>query len=350
MRPNKNRPVPFYWSSSNNSCSASFFAGKIIFRNLQKRSKRCSKFLVILRNFFATHVYFIEIFMKYIHTCCRFWTLQTALKALTCHLIWSWADEQSWTSAAATNFKQSTSDSINVTHSQEDFCLWNTLTAPRSCEAVPLTNLPYLATHTTGVGRKQKVKGEANATASPTSMTDDRSLPDARTSELSHETTYITETAAVRMRPNTDPDTTTRPHNKSWDRKANGTGTHERLEQQLKRFCVDLVFPRLRLKNNKQRAIKAISFAKAESVCAGKFYPWNIPKFREGPNILTSNEKQYFCLDTASRSTKRQDMLEISGARPPWAPLGYGKNGTKYSLTGAKTLKISVQKRWSKVL
>ena len=44
------------------------------------------------------------------------------------------------------------------------------------------------------------------------------------------------------------------------------------------------------------------------------------PKFRS--NILTLSEQQYFVWDTASISTKRQDVLDIWGA---WAicPPGY---------------------------
>ena len=44
------------------------------------------------------------------------------------------------------------------------------------------------------------------------------------------------------------------------------------------------------------------------------------PKFWERPNILTSSEQQYFVWDTASQSTKRQDVLEVARHCPP----GYG--------------------------
>jgi len=38
------------------------------------------------------------------------------------------------------------------------------------------------------------------------------------------------------------------------------------------------------------------------------------PKFWEGPNIFNLREQEYLDWDTASRSTKRQDMLDIWGA------------------------------------
>jgi len=41
------------------------------------------------------------------------------------------------------------------------------------------------------------------------------------------------------------------------------------------------------------------------------------PKVFGGPNTLTLSEQQYFVWDTASQSTKPQDMLDIWG---PWAP------------------------------
>ena len=45
------------------------------------------------------------------------------------------------------------------------------------------------------------------------------------------------------------------------------------------------------------------------------------PKFWEGSNILTLSEQQYLVLDTASWSTKQQDMLEILGGMVIFTPL-----------------------------
>jgi len=42
---------------------------------------------------------------------------------------------------------------------------------------------------------------------------------------------------------------------------------------------------------------------------------------------LTLNEQQHFVWDTASQSTKQQDMLEIWGTWPPWAPLATPMKG-----------------------
>jgi len=46
------------------------------------------------------------------------------------------------------------------------------------------------------------------------------------------------------------------------------------------------------------------------------------PKFVWGANLLTFSEQHYFVWDTASQSTKWQDMLEIWGGQ--WSP--YGRN------------------------
>ena len=44
------------------------------------------------------------------------------------------------------------------------------------------------------------------------------------------------------------------------------------------------------------------------------------PKRWEGPTLLTSSEQQYLVWDTASRSTKRQDILELLGSHGLFAP------------------------------
>ena len=45
------------------------------------------------------------------------------------------------------------------------------------------------------------------------------------------------------------------------------------------------------------------------------------PNFLGRPNTLKLSEKQYFVPDTASQSTKWQDMLAIWGGMAPLAPL-----------------------------
>jgi len=47
------------------------------------------------------------------------------------------------------------------------------------------------------------------------------------------------------------------------------------------------------------------------------------PKILEGSNILTLRKQQYFVWDTASQSTKRQDLLELWGAMALFPPPGY---------------------------
>ena len=43
-------------------------------------------------------------------------------------------------------------------------------------------------------------------------------------------------------------------------------------------------------------------------------------RFWEGPIVLTSRKQQYYVWDTASRSTKREDMQEIWGVNGPFGP------------------------------
>jgi len=49
-------------------------------------------------------------------------------------------------------------------------------------------------------------------------------------------------------------------------------------------------------------------------MCEKHAYGVDSPQRWDGPNILTLSELQYLVWDTASRSAKRQDMLEILGA------------------------------------
>jgi len=47
---------------------------------------------------------------------------------------------------------------------------------------------------------------------------------------------------------------------------------------------------------------------------------WSAQNFLAGANLLTSSEQQYFVWDTASQSTKWQDMPKVWGAWPSWLP------------------------------
>ena len=69
-------------------------------------------------------------------------------------------------------------------------------------------------------------------------------------------------------------------------------------------FSMLITWTQIYASPNLHKAIKAeISSLIASSVAS--------PKFWEGPNILNLNEQHYFVLDTASQSSKRQDMLEL---------------------------------------
>jgi len=76
-------------------------------------------------------------------------------------------------------------------------------------------------------------------------------------------------------------------------------------------------------KANKFSITNLVSWGKGQAVHAHNAFGTSSEassKIFGGPNIFTLSEKQLFVWDTASQSTKRQDMLEIREGPWPFGP------------------------------